>query len=360
MPKSTFNPNWLSAPGDTIADLLEERGLSSADLAERVGSTIQETLGLLEGRTELTLDMASRLAELFGVPASFWMRREDLYRSQVSRLQIDQPDASASEWVRQLPLKSMMEFGWLQMRPGDDPFEACLRFFGTPTLDTWRVTYRDLLKGVAFRTSRAYASRPAAVAAWLRQGELESASLACRPWDPQRFGEALSSIRILTRRKRPAMFLPDLVRVCGDAGVAVCVVRAPEGCRASGATWFASPERAVLLLSVRYRTDEQFWFTFFHEAGHLVLHGSRTRFVEGLASQATLEETEANAFAGDTLIPPDHRGGMRRLGRDSREIIAFARAVGVAPGIVVGQLQHHGKIRRNQLNRLKRRYEWDS
>jgi Zn-dependent peptidase ImmA (M78 family) len=114
----------------------------------------------------------------------------------------------------------------------------------------------------------------------------------------------------------------------------------------------------MILLSFRYLSDDHFWFTFFHEAGHLVLHGDRCIFLEGDDTLTTEEEDAANAFAADTLIPPEYQAEMLRLPLNGRDVMRFARKVGVSPGIVVGQLQHYGRFRQNQLNNLKRRFTW--
>src|SRR5262245_53695423 len=134
-------------------------------------------------------------------------------------------------------------------------------------------TYVGLQQIAAFRTSPSFDSQPSAVAAWLRQGEIETEAFDCNHWDPIRFRESLADIRSLTRQKEPRRFIPALQRCCAESGVAVAIVRAPKGCRASGATRFLTRHKALLMLSFRYLTDDQFWFTFFHEAGHLLLHG---------------------------------------------------------------------------------------
>ena len=115
----------------------------------------------------------------------------------------------------------------------------------------------------------------------------------------------------------------------------------------------------MILLSFRHLSDDHFWFTFFHEAGHLLLHGDRPLFIDGEDDVSSAEELEANQFAEETLVPPDRRDEMLALPIKARAIIRFARAIGVSPGIVVGQLQFHKKIRPNQLNVLRRRYAWE-
>lgn len=212
----------------------------------------------------------------------------------------------------------------------------------------------------AFRTSPSFDSRPAAVAAWLRQGEILAGQIECNSWDATRFRASLSGIRALTRQKDPKRFLVELSRLSAESGVAVVVVRAPSGCRASGATRFLSRDKALLMLSFRYLTDDQFWFTFFHEAGHLLLHSGSDLFLEGFDTPPTTPEQEANEFAARILIPAERQKELMALRANSLEVIRFAVRLGISPGIVVGQLQHVGKIKHNYLNGLKRRYTWES
>jgi Zn-dependent peptidase ImmA (M78 family) len=157
--------------------------------------------------------------------------------------------------------------------------------------------------------------------------------------------------------KDPQIFIPKLRRISAESGVGVAVVRAPTGCRASGATRFLSDEKALLLLSFRYLTDDHFWFTFFHEAGHLILHG-RKLFLESADMPLDEEEQQANDFSAEILVPAEFVSEMLSLPKNGRQVIRFARRVGVSPGIIVGQLQHLGRIKHSQLNKLKRRYHW--
>src|SRR4029077_16981261 len=132
-----------------------------------------------------------------------------------------------------------------------------------------------------FKTSPTFESDPGAVAAWLRQGEIEASEISCEKWDRDRFRHELSAIRKLTREKNPCVFLPELIQRCSACGVAVVVLRAPTKCRASGASRFLSTGTALMMLSFRYLSDDHFWFAFFHEAGHLLLHSDNSIFLEG-------------------------------------------------------------------------------
>lgn len=349
-----FRPGWASAPGDTIADILGERRLSVDDFAKRIGQSRQYANDLLEGRATITLALARRLGQVLGGSVEFWVSRDFQYREDVARF-----TAADKEWLDGLPVGDMIKFDWLNPKPRpSEELEACLRFFGVPTVPTWRQTYSELLSMVAFRTSPSLDSNPPSVIAWLRQGEIDGEAIECGPWNPARFRESLASIRRLTREPYPKHFVPELQELCAGSGVAVAIVRAPNGCRASGATRFYSPSKALLLLSFRFLSDDQFWFSFFHEAGHLLLHGDRGFFLEGEDTPSTEQEQEANDFAENVLVPPALRQELLQLPLNGRQVVRFAHRAGISPGIVVGQLQHHGRFTYRQLNNLKRRFKW--
>lgn len=354
-----FQPYWASPPGDTMAEILEERNLSPIKFADQIGYTVGHTNDLLHGNLPITIEIAEQLERILGVSATFWMNRESQYREDIARLQIKSPSSMDERWLNEIPVKDMIQFGWLSSTHRHaEKMAECLRFFGVPNVAAWRETYHNILETAAFRTSPSFDSQSGAVAAWIRQGQIESTRIDSRDWDAERFQITLPSIRALTRKRNPSAFIPELQKLCAESGVAVVIARAPTGCRASGATLFLSPSKALLLLSFRYLSDDHFWFSFFHEAAHLVLHDKDALFLEGMEMCSAREEQEANEFAARTLIPEQFKLELSNLPLDGREVIRFARKVGVSPGIVVGQLQYLGLINPRQLNNLKTRYSW--
>ena len=366
MKSDVFLPDWASAPGDTIADILEERNIPIDDFAASLECTVDAADALLRGRKEVTISLARKLNQVLGPSTEFWMSRDFHYRRDMERLH-----GEGQDWLRDLPVVDMINFGWLNPIPHpSEELKACLRYFNVSTISEWHTKYRSLQEMATFRTSRSFDSRPASVAAWLRQGEIQAEAIPCDTWDPESFHSSLTDLRGLTRQKDPNRFIPELQGVCSQSGVAVVIIRPPNGCRASGATRFISPNKAILQLSSRHLTDDQFWFTFFHEAGHLLMHGQRTLFsddlletpawiIEGLEETKSSREREANDFAGRILVPTNHMQQLRTTRTDPKSVIRFALRLGISPGVVVGQLQYSGRIGFNQMNRLKRRYRWE-
>jgi HTH-type transcriptional regulator/antitoxin HigA len=355
--QSHFCPDWISAPGETISDILQEQNISVRQFAAGIDITQERANALLTGRFPITAALAKKLQKVVGGSAAFWTCRESDYRKDMARLAESEKQKQDEEWAEQFPLAEMVDFGWLSL-PTTNQIGPILKFFNMPNVQSWRDRYQSSVETVAFRTSLSFESDLACVSAWLRQGEIESESIDCGSWDPIAFKNILPGIRTLTRERDPHIFLPELRNRCKDCGVAVVILRAPRGCRASGATYFVSPQKALLLLSFRYLSDDHFWFTFFHEAGHLVLHGVDRLFLEGVEAMSAQKENEANEFAERILIPDEFRAPLLRLPVNGIEVIRFARMVGVSPGIIVGQMQHYGRLTRRQLNNLKRRFIW--
>ncbi|MFL6629959.1 MAG: transcriptional regulator, partial [Vitreoscilla sp.] len=248
--------------------MANKKGLNSSALATALGLQQADLDRLLEGVLPITPTRAEKLSATVGASQRFWLARESQYQQDRQALQED-----AREWVSSLPLADMRKFGWLGGEvPTAERLRRALDFFGVSNVDEWRDAWLSEMAGVtAYRTSPAFASEAASVAAWLRQGDLLASQIDTARWSRQAFERLLPTLKPLTRIREPSEFLPRLQSACAACGVAVVVARAPKGCPASGATR-VKDGHAKLQLSFRFLRDDSFWFTFFHEAGHLILH----------------------------------------------------------------------------------------
>jgi addiction module HigA family antidote len=356
---ATFSPDWISPPGDTILDLLEERGWKQTELAKRTGYTTKHISLLINGKAPITEDTAIKLERVVGSTAHFWLAREARYREGLIRIAERDSLKVEADWLKEIPLKEMIGFGWIRaFRDKGEQVAECLRFFGVATVDLWRKEYGEPL--AAFRSSEKFDKHAGSVAAWLRQGERRATTLKTEPYDRLAFKEALGALRALTREPDPELFIPKLIEACAYTGVAVVVEPAPKGCPASGATLWLSQDKALLMLSLRHKTNDHFWFSFFHEAAHLLRHGKRLRFIEMEGALSNEQEEEANEFARDWLIPPQYSRNLAAMQKTDAALITLADQLGIAPGIIVGRLQKEGVLRWDSvLNKsLKVRYEW--
>jgi len=118
------------------------------------------------------------------------------------------------------------------------------------------------------------------------------------------------------------------------------------------ARWL-TPAKAIIQLSFRYRTDDHLWFTFFHEIAHVLRHGKTHVWIEATSSPDNPREAEADRFSCDILIPRAEAGELPSI-KTLSDVQRFADSIGVAPGIVVGRLQHDNLWPYSRGNQLKR------
>lgn len=357
--QSQYLPNYASPPGDTLAEALADRSMSQAELAQRTGRSKKLINEIVRGKAPITHPVAEELERVLGIPARFWNNRESQYREALERIRQRDRLKEYLPWLRTMPYRQMIRQGWLNEGDDDvDQLQKLLSFFGVATPAQWREIWNR--SKATFRTSAAYQADPRAVAAWMRKGELEAQRVECEPFDREIFVEALQDIRHFTC-EMPEDFLPKLRSVCASSGVALVFVPQLPKTRSYGATWWLTPHRALIQLTLRGKANDRLWFTFFHEAGHILLHGKRDVFIED-SEQTTRDEKEeeADRFAGDSLIPPDAYGAFVADKVFTRlSVQRLARDVGIGAGIVVGRLQHDGHISwRTRLNRLKIRLKW--
>ncbi len=356
-----YEPDYVSPPGETLQETLDALGMTQAELAERTGRSPKTINEIIKGKAPITPEMALQFERVLGVPASFWMNFERNYRESLARAEERERLAEQVQWLRQFPLKQMIEFGWIaKCEDKVSQVQALLSFFGVASPERWKEMWREQPLA-AFRGSKVFQSKPGAVAAWLRQGEIEGHHIETRPFDEARFRRALVDARRLTPEPR-SVLQKQLAGMCAECGVAVALVRELTGVRMSGATRWLKPDKALIQLSLRYKTADQLWFTFFHEAGHILLHGKRSVFLddENVYDMRGDQEEQANAFARDMLIPPrDFEQFLADGKAHCKEAIrSFAAGIGVAAGVVVGRLQHDGHLPHTQCNDLKVFLEW--
>lgn len=352
-----FMPDWFSKPGDALRSLMIRRGRSPEEVANVLDGGMLTLRGLLDGSGAVTESHAVTLAEHVGGTSSFWIKRQSNYEAALERA-VDRAAATEGDDWLLLPVPGDKPRGRLTLEKRRAEIRRRLVFFNVGTLDAWQARYGLICSSTLFRKSDAFAAKTSAVSMWLRSGELGADLVLTRPWNAGNLHDRLDKIRGLSKIKQPEIFLPKLKAICAEAGVAVVACRPPHECPASGASRMVGPDKAMILLSFRGLSDDKFWFTVFHEIGHLILHGAKT-FVDSDMDDADESEREANEFASRLIVPEDRNEEFCRLVVSREAIIRFSVAVGVAPGLVVGQMQHRKMIRQDQMNDLKRRWKWE-
>lgn len=358
--KNQYMPDIVSPLGETLQETIGALGMSQTDLADRTGRSKKMINEIVKGKAPITPKMSLELERVLGVPASFWNNRERNYREACARIEEQNSLQAHVEWLKSIPVKDMVKWGWIKGFKEKVPqLQEVLSFFGIASPDQWPAITTSLGRQVAFRKTEAFAVDNGALMAWLRKGELEAKKIQCNPYNEKKFRSSLYTIRELTVEP-PEIFQEQLTDLCSDCGVAVIFVPELPKTRVSGATRWVTANKALIQLSLRYKSNDHLWFSFFHEAGHILKHGKKAIFLEGIAlGMDENKEQEANRFASGFLIPRQDYARFVKDGSLSKiNIRRFALQLGVAPGIVVGRLQHDKHLPVTHCNDLKIKLRW--
>ena len=353
--KDNWRPNWATHPGEHLAEHLEVRGCSQAEFARLAGLSPKLVSTIISGANPVTADTAIKLERVLGVKAYIWtgiQARWDLF--QVRAQATPAPDTKS--WLSQFPLNELHSQQWLPDTNDELALvDALLHLFqiGTPQAYEAKV---DAL-AVRHRRSKRFESSHHHVFAWLMLGEHKARQMNLPSFDSQKFEEAVRKIRKLTK-ERANVFELQMKRLCWTSGVAL-ILEPPisKTCLFGSARWFDA-DRAIIQMSLRIKTNDHFWWTFFHEAAHILLHRGRN-FADDQNGEGDGAEEEADLWAEEMLVGRQRFARFKaRRPRSGGEVRRFADEVGLHPGIIVGMLQHAGVLPFTHLNGFKAKFEW--
>jgi HTH-type transcriptional regulator/antitoxin HigA len=351
-----YNSDLAIPPGEYLQEVIDELGMSQTELAKRMGRPTQAINEIVRCEKAITPETAIQLEDVTGVPSPIWNGLEAEFRLILAKQREVQNLASETALVAQFPYTQIAKLGFLRKtRHAIEKVTELRRFFGVASL--YNLETVDGYEP-AFRQGKGGKASSYALIAWLRMAEIKARAVDCASFNANQLKFTLPPIRALTQ-KTPDFFLPVLNELLGKCGVAFILQPHLPKTYAHGATFFLG-EKAVLVMSIRGAWADVFWFSLFHEIGHILLHSKRQRFVENDALDPALQkqEDEADAFAQETLIPSKHWQAFVTKGEFSiQNIQGFADEMGIAPGIVTGFLRHHQYLpMSNHSHRVQ--YQW--
>ncbi len=356
--KTTYAPDYAIHPGEYLEEVLEARSLKKRELAERLGISVKHLSQIINKQASMSAAMAVQLEMILGVSANIWNNLNADYELFEERQKNENALAEQKAWLKTFPLRDLKKLGLLpETKDTSILIASLLRLFEIPDPAQWN-SYFGKMAVVNFRKSTAFDDNLPHLMSWLRAGEIAATGIATRPFTKEGFKSALEELRKLTIAPSDS-YEEKLKRLCAEAGVAIAFIPEFDKTHISGATRWLTQDKALIIISLRYKTNDQFWFTFFHEAGHLLLHGKKDIYIDDHSGFVSNEETEANRFARNMLIPEGNWKKFVACGEFSPVAIQnFARARGIHPGIIVGRLQHEKILHFSQYNELKEKLEF--
>lgn len=346
-----YRPDVAVPPGATLLETLKSMGLTQTEFARRVGRPIKTINEIVKGKAAITPETAVQFERVLRIPARFWLNLEQNYQETKARLKLLQQETG---YLRSFPYAEMAKWGWIpRATKPTKKVDNLLRFFNVASLKSVLV-----VQPTVYRKSKGRNCSAEALASWLRQGEILAEDIDVQPFNRRTLKRYLPEFRRMTRLV-PEQFQDALVQQCASSGIALVFVPHLQHTYVNGAARWLSPQKALIQLSLRYKYNDVFWFTFFHELGHILLHGNKECFIDVDDGDPSEKEREADRFAADTLMPPDAYSALLEKGFPTKQNIQdLARSIHVSPAVVVGRLQHDKVIGHDRLNDLRIPFEW--
>lgn len=296
--KHDYFPQARPHPGETLTEKLEEMNMGPKEFALRTGKPEKTIIAVMNGKSAITSDMAVQFEQVTLIPANFWINHQRGYDEFIARMKRKKAITAAILWAKKFPLAEMIRKGWLPATTKmEEKTTELLNFFSFSNHTGWEDYYFKQQLKVAFRISLKKTVDPYAISIWLRKGELQAKELQAESFSINDFKAALPELQQITLKQGKDYFR-QVQKICLANGVKVVITPGINKVPISGSTRWIK-DTPLIQLSDKFKNAEAFTFTFFHEVGHILLHGKKDIFLETIEycdKRQNLED-EADAFA---------------------------------------------------------------
>lgn len=341
-----YLPQTVSHPGETLMEKLDEVGMGPKEFAIRTQKPEKTISAIIACDSSITPDMAVVFEDVLGIPARFWLARQQNYNEAVARLKKQENITKDLAWAAMFPYKEMEKLGWIvPTKIKEERVENLYKYFRVGNQDAFEDYYFNQKLKLSFRLTKSLAKKPYSIAAWLRQGEIQSSQLEGTSYDEKSFTASLTNLKNLMAT-HPDGFFKQLQQICLSSGVKVVYTPCLPGASIHGSTrWFG--DNPLIQMSAKYPHNDSFWFTFFHEVGHILLHGKKYIAIEKIdyKDEDKVKEKEADAFAVKWTFSDEEEKEVLTTPNLTPELInRYAKKFNTHPGVIIGRFHHKGML----------------
>lgn len=353
-------PDLIIHPGETLTEILEDRDMSQKELAIRTGMTEKHISTIVKGQKNISVAFAKKLEYALGIDASFWINLQANYDRELLEFE-EVNNITEAELGILKPLKQVTEYmitrRWLNENVNEAEKVLCLRkILAVSNLTvipniTYNAAYRaQIATNINVDTYVLYA--------WQRICELVTKDIVVSDeLNISLLKDSISEIKELMFEDINIV-QGKLENIFAKCGIAFKIVKHFKGAPVQGFLKKAEDEKLILCMTIRQNRADIFWFTLFHEIGHIINDDIRQRFIDFNSTQSDME-AKADAFARDILMNArDYKEFVMKRDFSLSAINAFAKKQGVRSYIVIGRLQSDEILGWDQYSEKIVYYKW--
>lgn len=334
-------PAEVFPPGEFLKEELEARNWTQIEFAEIIGKDTRLVYEIIGGKRAITPETAMLFSEALGTSPELWMNLESQY--QLSKVRAPRDAVARRAKVHSLfPVRDMIKRGWIEATDSIDALEKQLaRFFNVSSIEE-EPTFCHAAK----KTN--YESTSSQQLAWLFRAHRIASTMVVGAYSEKKLRAALSDLSALLSAPEEAR---HVAKILADCGVRFVVVESLPGAKIDGACFWLDKNSPVIAMTIIRDRIDNFWFVLRHEIEHILEKHRKDGFIidENVGeetspnSSESEEEKVANAAGADFCVPKDKfTGFVARVSPlfSEERVVAFAKTLGIHPGLVVGQIQH--------------------
>lgn len=350
--------DFIIHPGETIKEVLEEREMNQEELAIRTGFSAKHVSEVVNGKKGISPSFAKSLEYVLGIPASFWINLQGIYDKEMLEYR-EQEEIDENEVAIVKGLKKIIKYAEEMniMSKTSNVISKIIELRNICKVKNLTYINNVVTSQVAFRKSQAIETNIYVLYVWLRICEIIAQKTNIeKEYDVQKLKDNIVNIK-------KAMFLEindavkELKRIFAECGIVFQVVKNFAGAPVQGFIK-KNNNKIILSMTIRRAFADEFWFTLFHEIGHLI-NGDivSTQFIDYADSKSDIED-KADEFASKTLINEEaYEAFINKKELTEENIIKFAEEQEIKPFIIVGRIQKERNDYALFYN-LKIRYKW--
>lgn len=350
--KNGLSIEFISHPGDTLFELLQQYGISQKELSIKTQTSEKHINEIINGKKSITVSFAKKLENVFKPSASFWINRQNIYDERIESIRvIENISQEEKDIVSLFPVQELSKYGYI--KAGRNIVENVLslrKFAATSNLLETPNVLNYMLAGVSFKKDKTSSkSNDYKLYSWLRMCQIETES-TYNPnnYDEKKLKESLPKIKELSLLEDFSIAYERLISILYECGINFKIVKNFKSLPVQGFIKTVN-NNVSLCTTIKWHREDVFWFTLFHEIGHLLSKRNSYAFIDFQDD----EEAKANNFARDYLVSTTSYSELEQ-NISERSIKRCAKTNNVCPAIVVGRLEKEKKILPNQYKYLIR------
>jgi|694.fasta_scaffold22859_4 HTH-type transcriptional regulator/antitoxin HigA len=352
-----FKPNWAVRPGEIVAEYIQYYGWSQREFAHRLGLHENTVSNIIKSKDKITPEIAEKFARVFGMKTSFFINLQALYDESLPR-QIKSEELEKEKGIlEKLPYLEMVKLGWVaKTQKIEEKLKNLYGYFAIASLSS-------LLKvgvgEIAYRKNEKRNFSPETLAIWLRKGEIESLNLEIPEFDKKKLENSLEKVKRLTLKSFDEI-KQELKEILFECGVILCYTpKLTNSCVNGASRWYGN--NILIQISDSGKKEDIFWFTLFHEIGHVLKHlynAKKKSFIDMEDEEKSEFEIEADDFAKDVLIPKANYSELIKNMLNESAIKKFSLKERVDIGVLVGRLCNDKYMNFSQADRFRKKIKF--